>query len=115
MNHYTRKASLITALDLSQTLSRIARQASKPIVADLIEYVRSRPEGPTNFGWMLMAVNVGRMEKLETVKTRLTNSIPRWNEAAARGHWSALNHPGRERTAQTVLDLIDEFLTVESA
>ena len=77
-----------------------------PTIRDLSRFARSRH---SNFGWMLTAANVGDNEPVSLVKTRLTNQIPVWQEAARKDHWSARARFSRISAAKTILNIIAQF------
>jgi hypothetical protein len=99
-----------TFAGLTRTLQSLVQPA--PTMLDVYRFVRSHPDGPGNFGWMMSAANVGDDEPVDLVKTRLNNCIPRWEQAAKNGHWSALQAPGRIRSAKTILSFIEQFEAV---
>lgn len=82
--------------------------APAPTMLDVHRFARSHG-GPGNFGWMMAAAHVDDAEPVDLVKTRLTNVIPAWEQAAKNGHWSALQAPGRIRSAKTILSFIEQF------
>lgn len=90
-------------------ISALTVPAPAPVMLDVYRFVRSRPDGPGNFGWVLFAAHVGDNEPISLVKTRLTNCLPRWEAARRNGHWSALAHPARINAARTVLNFIEEY------
>lgn len=100
-------ASLHTTFaDLTRALTV---PAPAPTMLDVYRFVRSHPDGPSNFGWMMSAAHVDDLEPVSAVKARLTACLPRWEQAAKNGHWSALQAPGRIRSAKTILSFIEQF------
>lgn len=98
---------------LRTTFADLTRALTVPAPAttmlDVYRFVRSHPGGPSNFGWMMSAAHVDDLEPVSTVKARLMACLPRWEQAAKNGHWSALQAPGRIRSAKTILSFIEQF------
>ena len=103
----------MNALALRTTFADLTRAltvpAPAPTMLDVYRFVRSHPDGPGNFGWMMSEAHVDDLEPVSTVKARLTACLPRWETAKRNGHWSALAHPSRISAAKTILAFIEQL------